>query len=314
MEQVFFVPAYQYLLVLGIGKMVDRVRNPLDQKQIEDTSPNLLDKARAYLANHYDSSNLRYMRVLPEENFPEGQSKDENFDAMKLWWQGACLSMKRKQARKQLWRGQLQVLVAVYIPITKMCISMLFCRYVPDGDDGLYISAYDSAVECFATTHILAAIAALVVLVCFTCGFPLFIYIKMDGMKEPNGAWKPGRFTALVRLSYVFKENRRAWQAVVMLRQVYLVGAKVFADLYASPVNQSLPIAMFNGATLYCPCIYWMSFLVVSLMLRYPVAAICIPCCGEHRRVGLALGCFCTDIAVCAFAGALPSLRVGVRQ
>ena len=262
--QEFFVPAYQYLLVLGIGKMVDRVTNPLDLKQLQDMSAqddedtkdkNLKDKVQAYLANHYDSSNLRYLRVLPEENSTEGQPKDENFDAMKLWWQGACLSMKRKQAYKQLWRGQLQVLVAVYIPITKLCISMLFCRYVPDGDGGQYISAYDPAVGCFATTHILAAIAALAVLACFTCGFPVFIYMKMQGMQEPNGAWKPGRFTALVRLSYVFKEDRRAWQAVVMLRQVYLVGAKVFADLYASPVNQSLPLAMFNGTTLNCACI-----------------------------------------------------------
>ena len=43
-----------------------------------------------------------------------------------------------------------------------------------------------------------------------------------------------------MRLSYVFKPEFRWWQAVVMFRQVWLVGAKEMADLFASPETQLL--------------------------------------------------------------------------
>lgn len=257
--QVFAVTIYQYLLVVGIGKVVDGMVNPSDMMQVTDESAvnpltdtgmgeksSPIEKAKSYLLNHYDSSNLRYLRTLPEEAQPAQISRRY---ATYLWWQGATTALKRKQAEKQQMRGQLQVLVSLYIPITKLCISMLFCRPVPDGEDIDWRSTYDVEVGCFDAGHIVASIAALAVLGCFTLGFPAFIYFKMSALRDPNGAWKPGRFTTLVRLSYVFKDDRRAWQAVVMVRQVWLVGAKIVADLFASPENQTLPFAAFNGAS-----------------------------------------------------------------
>ena len=252
------MPIYQYLLVRGIGKLVDGFVNPSDMQQVVDDTgvnplsdtgmaaqPSIVDKAQRYLLDHYDSSNLRYLRALPNEEPPKEISRRY---ATYLWWQGATASLKRKQAGKQNVRGQLQVLVAVYIPITKECVSMIFCRPVPNGDDDEWVSTYDTTEGCFETPHLVSFIAAWAVLSVFTAGFPLFIYLKMSAMRDPIGAWKPGRFTSLVRLSYVFKEDHRAWQAVVMARQVWLVGWKVVADLLASPENQTLPFAAFNGA------------------------------------------------------------------
>lgn len=84
---------------------------------------------------------------------------------------------------------------------TKLCIMMLFCQAMPEPDGGhIWWSTFDESVECFASDHIIATIAALLVLGVFTIGFPLFIYLKMDGLRDSNGAWKPGRFTSLVRL------------------------------------------------------------------------------------------------------------------
>ena len=258
-EQVFVVPIYQYLLVRGIGKLVDGLVHPSDMQQlVDDTAvnplsdtgmaaqPSIVDKAKSYLLDHYDSSNLRYLRALPVEEPPQENSRRY---ATYLWWQGATASLKRKQAGKQNVRGQLQVLVAVYIPITKECVSMIFCRPVPKGDVDDWVSTYDTTEGCFGTPHLVSFAAAWAVLSLFTAGFPLFIYLKMSAMRDSSGAWKPGRFTSLVRLSYVFKDDRRAWQAVVMARQVWLVGWKVVADLLASPENQTLPFAAFNGAS-----------------------------------------------------------------
>lgn len=126
---------------------------------------------------------------------------------------------------------------------------MIFCRPVPKGDVDDWVSTYDTTEGCFGTPHLVSFAAAWAVLSLFTAGFPLFIYLKMSAMRDSSGAWKPGRFTSLVRLSYVFKDDRRAWQAVVMARQVWLVGWKVVADLLASPENQTLPFAAFNGAS-----------------------------------------------------------------
>jgi hypothetical protein len=252
--RVFFVPIYQYLLVLAIGHIVDTWVDPSDMNQVDpagienEQKESAKEKALHYLRRHYDSSNLRYLRILPEAPARDELSRS---DAMRLWWQASTTSVKRKQAGKQMVRGQLQVLVAVYIPITKLCITMLFCQPVPNGNEVEWLSSFDASVGCSETRHVVAAIMALLVLVCFTCGFPLFIYLKMawaaSHVQERRVAWKPGRFTSLVRLSYVFKEDRRAWQAIVMMRQVWLVGAKVVSDLFASPENQTLPLAIFNG-------------------------------------------------------------------
>jgi hypothetical protein len=46
-------------------------------------------------------------------------------DAMRMWWQASTKALKRKQAGKQMWRGQLQVLVAVYIPIVTCTSNLL---------------------------------------------------------------------------------------------------------------------------------------------------------------------------------------------
>lgn len=254
--RVFAIPIYQYLLVLAVGKTVDRWVDPEDLGQAEraggdgtrrtlanghddDAEKTLPEKVKDYMFKHYDSSELRYLRILPDEPM---SSEVSRVDAMRMWWQASTKSLKRKQARKQLWRGQLQVLVAVYIPITKLCIMMLFCQAMPTPDgEHVWISSFDESLGCFSSSHLIATIAAFMVLGMFTVGFPLFIYLKMEGLRDHNGSWKPGRFTSLVRLSYVFEEDRRSWQAVVMLRQVWLVGAKVTADIYASPENNKLP-------------------------------------------------------------------------
>lgn len=307
---------YQYLLVYGIGKMVDGFVNPSDMMQVVDDQtlnpltdtgmgekPSSIEKAKSYLLGHYDSSNLRYLRALPEEAQPAQISRRY---ATYLWWQGATRSLKRKQAGKQEMRGQLQVLVSLYIPTTKLCISMLFCRPVPEGDAINWVSTYDAAEPCFGTPHIVATIAALAVLGCFTMGFPAFIYFKMAALRDPSGGWKPGRFTSLVRLSYVFKEDRRAWQAVVMIRQVWLVGAKVLADLLASPENQTLPFAAFNGASRQLRVWAW-PWRPAPCDSPFALWRSC-------RRAGLALGAICGDTDIGALAGGVPPLRACARQ
>ena len=75
--KVFAIPLYQYLLVLAVGKTVDRWVDPEDLAQekrtggddtIDDDAPQALpDKVKEYFYKHYDSSELRYLRVLPDE-------------------------------------------------------------------------------------------------------------------------------------------------------------------------------------------------------------------------------------------------------
>lgn len=269
-----------------------------------------LDKIRSFIRNKYDSSKLCYLQKLPEHlddhlqtTSPEGSGLSESHprdmtDMKKVWWQGITRSLKRNQIVKQMWRGQLQVLVAVFIPITKLCISMLFCRPVPDGADIIWLSTYDTDVGCSDSTHVVAASIALLVLCIFTLGFPRFIYIK-----SLNRNRKPGRFSAMVRLMYIFKEDHCSWQAVMMLLQVWLVAAKVVAEIYASAEHQTLPIAAFNGVS-------WPLHLEVTLMACASNSHVSDDC----RRVGLALDRVCADIASCAFAGTVFSLRTCARQ
>ena len=128
---------YQYLLVYGIGKIVDSFVNPSDMMQIVDDhtlnpmtdtgmgeKPSLIEKAKNYLLDHYDSSNLRYLRVLPEETQPADLAPLRHV----LVVAGRDQEPEAQASRKQRMRGQLQVLVSLYIPTTKLCISMLFCR------------------------------------------------------------------------------------------------------------------------------------------------------------------------------------------
>lgn len=295
------VPTYQFLLVLCINTAANRWDKPSDvqpgidkyttqhnnvgtDEELEpststsspsshSTIPQLswtdkvckyvrspYDKARTFLSSHYDSSNLRYLQKLPDE-YVQNLPVDYQQDLLDIW-QRIARSLKRKQASKQMRRGQLQVLVAVYIPITRLCISMLFCRPLPGVEsDGRYrwVSTYDTEIGCFDTAHVVAGVFSLGVLAVFTLGFPLWIYVKTVALQDESGARKPSRFSALVRLSYVFKDDHRGWQAAVMLLQVYLTGAKVTGDLFASAKRQTLPVAWFNGAS-HRPCMrpYWL--------------------------------------------------------
>ena len=146
--------------------------------------------------------------------------------------------------------------------------------------------------------------AALAVLGCFTISFPAFIYFKMAALRDSSGVWKPTFHLAgptLVRL----QGRQESLASRCDVRQVWLVGAKVLADLWL-PENQTLPFAIFNGA-----------FLQLRVRVALPGCTLCA--CDSLvscwcRRTGLALGAICGDTDIGAFASGVPSLRACARQ
>ena len=191
--RVLVVPLFQYLIVVAIGHYIDQWISTLqaEQQGSRDSSPakddekisSILQKIESFLMKRYDSSQLRYLRPLDERS-AEADAETPRVATMRTWWQAAAKALTKKQIWKQGWRGQLQVMVSVYIPVTRLCIRMLFghplaTAHVSDdaaaeGDEPYtWLSSYDPTVLYFSPLHIIAMVVALLVLAVLTVGFPV---------------------------------------------------------------------------------------------------------------------------------------------
>ena len=225
------------------------------------------------LTQYYGGSELRYLKLAviadppaelefdvteaspnPMAARPVGTTanpdEDEDEAALRLWWKVSTVALTRKMASKQLVRTLLEVSMFVYMGVAKKATSALWCVTV----NGEGLAAMDPAVRCDSGQHLAARLTALLVLCGFTLGFPVYIIWKLQHLKHnhhhqrsssPKAAagewaagsvWKPGRFTTMVRVAYIFQPSHRWWMAFLLLRRFFMVLFYLLGQTYGGLV------------------------------------------------------------------------------
>jgi hypothetical protein len=213
------------------GRSGDSGAGGLESESANDTpgAVKLLRRVRAWAAEKYDSSHLRFL-LIERGCVPDHYAVDETEEqrALRLWWQVSTLALKRKQSEKHLHRVQLELAMFIYMGIAKAVTLVLFCRQIGANS----YATLDIAVECGSGEHWVARVFAGFFLIVFTLGLPLYILFRMDALHTLDKGWKPGRFTTMVRMSYVFDEQHRGWNAFLLVRRFILVACSLIGHTY----------------------------------------------------------------------------------
>ena len=122
-----------------------------------------------------------------------------------------------------------------YMGVMSAATAVLWCREV----NGESFTTVDTAVACGTARHMWARIYGGLLICGFGFGFPLFIVLKMKMYHldlHGNRIWKPGRFSTMVRISYVYDERHRWWQSFLLVRRFVLVGCSLIGRSYADSI------------------------------------------------------------------------------
>ena len=75
-----------------------------------------------------------------------------------------------------LQRGYMQLYLFTFMPITRRCVELLFCREVSDGGEMREVLVSDLSLECWTGPHMSAAVMAFIVLFFYAVFVPYFLW------------------------------------------------------------------------------------------------------------------------------------------
>lgn len=135
------------------------------------------------------------------------------------------------------------VLYISYLGITKMAVKMFYCVSVFDALDfssgaQTKVLADDTSVQCWEGVHWALIAIAIVVLLVFTIGFPLYCFLRVKRHVEFAHILEPD--TTIEFLYWPFAEKFYYWEVFVFARKALLATISVFGYSMGQTLQQSI--------------------------------------------------------------------------